>query len=968
MPDPNGSAGYLLPSSTSYHAQGRRSTSMAGYTSYQAAQGSSKDLNLSEAEDLQITVEPAQSAYFAGELFQCRISLCNLQAPVEHTPGSNGLKGKARAPVRPARLRSVSSNSVKLGHAPRPSLGTALSTTSIKSERSLRSAPIKQDVSTSPHRRHLVGHSLRYGDNGPQEELSSDSGPEEEARGPSNGLYANRRMPGGHRKNMYSINPALDDLGTQQIAQSYAGQTRAAAVKRSARSQQAGVSTPRKGQRIPAIPVPIEEDDPEQTPKPKVRPSMERFKSQSPSDSIKGGSSRSTSTLGTLSRDDQTDAMAGSVSDNDGDEESVSSFANHRPSVSSFSSFDRGARVRSAPPWLNQFRAPNGLTIQWASAQFDGRFEIDEALVKPAEFLAVKRSIFGGDSQLNGIMNKSGLIGGGSLSYAEPTGSTWTRWLWSQDTASSVVASPTTPSSGTLEDRRQRGMSDKSVPVFNTPPSLLSIDQHLEPGETKSYSFSLRLPGDLPPTFTGKTIKFVYELLVSVQKQVPDAPGLSKPVYCAFRVPIRLYNHVDLVGARPFYDLTNPVIWHRDECDVKLEQPTVPFAPTAQDHYSSAAQRNAVDRYAASLVNAALREPIEAKVDDDEQAELSRELAKTALREPAARSETKERTTGSNSTSMADELTSCRNAVDFVSRNSPKVSYEIKKDGYAVAHLTLVKSAYRLGETVLASMRINDGDARVLKVSARLETYELVETSISVKPAAQVRQFTRRLHAEHHEITLDAGRVTAALSIPSGQTPDFATSGVKLQWSVRFSFLVLPPEAVKLPETPLSRMPVHGRSPSVMPNGSARIAPDHARSPSFTFGSETPLTPLPTKTGTHHLMPAIGVSTPTNAVYRGVPDLDYLPVLFKSREIDKPTLSRKVSLEPLSSPTLSRPGSPAHSRRPSAGRIPQVEDERVKTDHAVLMPSRHEVVECSLPIRVYPSSTSYRPAVSHFFA
>ena len=45
------------------------------------------------------------------------------------------------------------------------------------------------------------------------------------------------------------------------------------------------------------------------------------------------------------------------------------------------------------------------------------------------------------------------------------------------------------------------------------------------------------------------------------------------------------------------------------------------------------------------------------------------------------------------------------------------VSYDINKDGYMVATLTLVKSAYRLGETVNGSVVINSGDGRVLRVS-----------------------------------------------------------------------------------------------------------------------------------------------------------------------------------------------------------------------------------------------------------
>ena len=44
------------------------------------------------------------------------------------------------------------------------------------------------------------------------------------------------------------------------------------------------------------------------------------------------------------------------------------------------------------------------------------------------------------------------------------------------------------------------------------------------------------------------------------------------------------------------------------------------------------------------------------------------------------------------------------------------VSYDINKDGYRIATLTLVKSAYRLGDTVNAMISLNGGAARVLRV------------------------------------------------------------------------------------------------------------------------------------------------------------------------------------------------------------------------------------------------------------
>lgn len=65
-----------------------------------------------------------------------------------------------------------------------------------------------------------------------------------------------------------------------------------------------------------------------------------------------------------------------------------------------------------------------------------------------------------------------------------------------------------------------------------------------------------------------------------------------------------------------------------------------------------------------------------------------------------------------------EEDTSCKAAVEIVSRNAQKVSYDINKDGYRIATVTLVKSAYRLGDTVNVMVTVNAGDAKTLRVRA----------------------------------------------------------------------------------------------------------------------------------------------------------------------------------------------------------------------------------------------------------
>lgn len=241
-------------------------------------------------------------------------------------------------------------------------------------------------------------------------------------------------------------------------------------------------------------------------------------------------------------------------------------------------------------------------------------------------------------------------------------------------------------------------------------------------------------------------------------------------------------------------------------------------------------------------------------------------------------------------------------------------------------------------------------------MSARLETHELIETTIATKSAPQVRHITRRLHAEHHETTLDSARLGFALAIPSGATPDFGTSGVKLQWSVRLSFLVIPPSPdAPLPNPNLSerdRKPGPNRLPSSMANGTAS-ATRHGRSKSFAYGFEpaVPLTlpapPMITPTGAAHLMPVLGardIST-SHTSYRAVPDLGFVPVLFSSNAPEPP---------PAPGP-LQRSASGASLHR-STGSLSasRAQANPVQKASVVLVPAKVDTVECSIPIKVYP--------------
>ncbi len=78
--------------------------------------------------------------------------------------------------------------------------------------------------------------------------------------------------------------------------------------------------------------------------------------------------------------------------------------------------------------------------------------------------------------------------------------------------------------------------------------------------------------------------------------------------------------------------------------------------------------------------------------------------------------------------SPAGGLTGCREAVEVLTRVPKKVSYDVNKDGVKVAVLTFMKSAWRLGETVLGVVELNDreGRARILKVGTTISFHSFL--------------------------------------------------------------------------------------------------------------------------------------------------------------------------------------------------------------------------------------------------
>uniref|UniRef100_A0A8C6UFS5 GP1 homolog, RAB6A GEF complex partner 1 n=1 Tax=Neogobius melanostomus TaxID=47308 RepID=A0A8C6UFS5_9GOBI len=78
-----------------------------------------------------------------------------------------------------------------------------------------------------------------------------------------------------------------------------------------------------------------------------------------------------------------------------------------------------------------------------------------------------------------------------------------------------------------IPSRGERGQC-----VLDTPPKILFCDLCLDPGESKTYSYSEIVPLDGPPSFRGQAVKYVYKLTIGCQR-------VNSPIKL-LRVPFRV--------------------------------------------------------------------------------------------------------------------------------------------------------------------------------------------------------------------------------------------------------------------------------------------------------------------------------------------------------------------------------------------------------------------------------------------
>lgn len=133
------------------------------------------------------------------------------------------------------------------------------------------------------------------------------------------------------------------------------------------------------------------------------------------------------------------------------------------------------------------------------------------------------------------------------------------------------------------------------------------------------------------------------------------------------------------------------------------------------------------------------------------------------------------------------------NSSDHPSQSTNR--FTIARAGQQVAVLSMLRPAYRLGETVTGVLDFSppaDSTSSIIptySLSISLETTEHIDPSLALRSASSVQRATRKVYAHISETVLFARQTSFRLEIPTSATPTFETTGVYLTWRLRVEFV-----------------------------------------------------------------------------------------------------------------------------------------------------------------------------------
>lgn len=427
--------------------------------------------------------------------------------------------------------------------------------------------------------------------------------------------------------------------------------------------------------------------------------------------------------------------------------------------------------------YLAPARASEPEILMMGYAQITGSFILDGSLVNQGLFEEVKRKgIVGGQGGGGVVRNtstkrESGLLG--SIGWGNIGGS-----------LGGLLGGTELSSIRETNDREGAG----SIPILSTPQSILFVDLRLGPGESKSYHYSHPLPKGIPPSYKGRAMKISYSLVVGTQRassnakqhqvQRADIPFRILPSVNSKILPCRCLQcsnarvgHGEILG----HDLMSPHTILQNNASISSIENLQKLGVIPGDPSSLKSLKSPPTEFL-SYVEKILGTP-----------RLESGLGLLSPTEIDSRSHTP----------MSGEPSTMRESIDIAilrsnvatSSNRSANRFEITKGGERVAIILLARPAYRLGEVIPIAIDFQESDISCYSLHATLETAETIDPAIALRSKASIQRATRRIHASHFESTISARKILLSPVIPTASTPEFITSGINLEWKLRFEFV-----------------------------------------------------------------------------------------------------------------------------------------------------------------------------------
>ena len=401
-----------------------------------------------------------------------------------------------------------------------------------------------------------------------------------------------------------------------------------------------------------------------------------------------------------------------------------------------------------------QPRKPQAANLLMGYAHMNATFTLDGSLVDQSQFEEVKKKGFLGGQAGGGVVGvkKARPASGFNFGFNFNSIGESLNNLVGADNMSSVKEMNAVTNS-------------RAVPLLSTPQSLLFVDLHLEPGEEKSYCFSCTLPRGLPSSYRGKSIKISYNVLIGVQG-IPGHRDVHKVRQIS--VPVRVFSGVDDDGDVLGHDLMQPHVVLRDLARTKSIDPT----EENEKPVKSTTKKNGTSEDFLQYVGTLL---------DRNRRRQSSSGTMDAMLGAADTLDANASVQAINRAILFSNQFSANN-------DSSSNRFEISRGGLRVAVIMIDRSLHRLGETVTAVVDFSEHDVPCASLHATLETTEKVSSSLAVRSAASISRVTRKVYAAHSDNVLFSKRALFAPTIPATATPTFVTSGINLEWSLRFEF------------------------------------------------------------------------------------------------------------------------------------------------------------------------------------